>query len=73
MIIQEKKLGSHDKIIFYITNNINRNIGRKLRRLKTLRVNSDYWADRKILMRDSQEAIELAEKIYNFYKNYYQV
>jgi uncharacterized protein (UPF0332 family) len=62
-------LGSHNRVIYYIENNIDRNIGRKLKRLKSYRVKADYKAEINLSQRDAENCKRLSKEIYQFFIN----
>jgi len=64
------KLGSHDRVIYYVERNIDNNIGRKLRRLKSYRVIADYKADKPVSIRDRENIIRLAKEISSYIEEY---
>lgn len=65
--IYRNRLGSHDRVIYYIENNISKNIGRMLKRLKTYRIIADYQANKLISLKDRENAIRLSKDIYSFF------
>jgi len=59
-------LGSHDRVIYYVEKNLNRKIGRKLKRLKIYRVIADYKANEHISKRDRENIIMLSKQVFNY-------
>jgi len=65
--VNGRPLGSHEKVIYYIENNINRHIGRVLRRLKSYRIKADYKSGENLTRRDAENSIRLARIVYQFF------